>query len=176
MTERQIDLVGMAGDGSIEDMYLTFEVAEETYAVNIACVTEIVGIQHISEIPDVPPYIKGAMNLRGKVIPVMDQRLRFGLQERDYDERTTIIVLDVEGVPTGLVVDRVTDVVTIPKEKIDPPPHWLGKGERGIIQGLGKVNDRVSIILYVPYLVYDKLLPETLAQMNVKSAVPEPAA
>jgi purine-binding chemotaxis protein CheW len=168
MAERQVDLVGMAGDGSIEDMYLTFEVAEETYAVNIGCVTEIVGVQHISEIPDVPAYIKGAMNLRGKVIPVMDQRLRFGMPERAYDERTTIVVLDVEGVPTGLVVDRVTDVVTIPKERIDPPPHWLGKGEQGIMQGLGKVNDRVSIILHVPYLVYDKAMTGSLAQLGLK--------
>jgi purine-binding chemotaxis protein CheW len=163
MAERQVDLTGMAGEGSIEDMYLTFQLAEETYAVNIACVTEIVGVQHISEIPDVPAYIKGAMNLRGKVIPVMDQRLRFGLPERPYDERTTIIVLDLEGVPTGLVVDRVTDVVTISKDKIDPPPHWLGKGEQGLIQGLGKVNDRVSIILHVPHLVYSQALPEATA-------------
>ncbi len=163
MVDRQVDLTGLAGDGSIEDMYLTFQLAEETYAVNIACVTEIVGVQHISEIPDVPAYIKGAMNLRGKVIPVMDQRLRFGLPERPYDERTTIIVLDLEGVPTGLVVDRVTDVLTIPKDKIDPPPHWLGKGEQGLIQGLGKLNDRVSIILHVPHLVYTQALPEVTA-------------
>ena len=156
MAERDAALLGGAANDDIENMYLTFQVEQETYAVNIACVTEIVGIQRISEIPDVPSYIKGAMNLRGKVIPVMDQRLRFGLPARPYDERTTIIVLDLEGVPTGLVVDRVTDVLTIPKEKIDPPPHWLNGGEQGIVRGLGNLNDGVSLILDVPHLLYDK--------------------
>jgi purine-binding chemotaxis protein CheW len=158
MAERENELVGVAGNDSIENMYLTFLVEKETYAVNIACVTEIVGMQRISEIPDVPEYIKGAMNLRGKVIPVMDQRLRFKLPARKYDERTTIIVLDLEGVPTGLVVDQVTDVLTIPPEKIDPPPHWLHDGKQGVIKGLGKMNDSVSIILDVPHLLYDKAL------------------
>ena len=158
MSETTVDLLGVAADDSIENMYLTYQVEGETYAVNIACVTEIVGMQHISEIPDVPHYIKGAMNLRGKVIPVMDQRLRFSLPARPYDDRTTIVVLDLEGVPTGLVVDQVTDVLTIPGEKIEPPPHWLHNGKQGVIKGLGKLNDSVSIILDVPHLVYDKEL------------------
>jgi purine-binding chemotaxis protein CheW len=158
MAQREIDLLGITSDDSIENMYLTFQVADEAYAVNIGCVTEIVGIQRISEIPDVPAYIKGAMNLRGKVIPVMDQRLRFKLPARDYDERTTIIVLDLEGVPTGLVVDQVTDVLTIPKENIDPPPFWLNGGEQGVVRGLGKLNNTISLILDVPRLVYDKEL------------------
>ncbi len=169
MTERTIDLQ-ITSEDNIENMYLTFQVAAETYAVNIGCVTEIVGMQHISGIPDVPDYIKGAMNLRGKVIPVMDQRLRFGLPARDYDDRTTIIVLDLEGVPTGLVVDQVTDVLTIPKDNIDPPPHWLGKGERSIIQGLGKLNNQVSIILDVPQLVYDKQIRQNLSQIGIGQA------
>jgi purine-binding chemotaxis protein CheW len=163
MEEQTIDLLGMTGDGSIENMYLTFAVGEETYAVNIGYVTEIVGIQRISEIPDVPKYIKGAMNLRGKVVPVMDQRLRFGLPERPYDERTTIIVLDLEGVPTGLVVDRVTDVMTIPEKSIDPPPHWNNGEEQGVIAGLGKLDDKVSIILNVPTLVYNKQIGTNFA-------------
>ncbi|CAG0946968.1 Chemotaxis protein CheW [Anaerolineae bacterium] len=158
MAERESGLLEVTGNDSIENMYLTFEVEKETYAVNIACVTEIVGMQRISEIPDVPNYIKGAMNLRGKVIPVMDQRLRFQLPARAYDDRTTIIVLDLEGVPTGLVVDLVTDVLTIPQDKIEPPPHWLNSGKQGVIKGLGKLNDNVSIILDVPHLLYDKEL------------------
>jgi purine-binding chemotaxis protein CheW len=148
--------LGLTTDDTIDNMFLTFQVEKETYAVNIARVTEIVGMQRISEIPDVPHYIKGAMNLRGKVIPVMDQRLRFEMQPREYGERTTIIVLDLEGVPTGLVVDQVADVLTIPPDKIDPPPHWLHNGRQGIVKGLGKLNDQVSIILDVPHLLYDK--------------------
>jgi purine-binding chemotaxis protein CheW len=178
MAERENELVDVAGNDSIENMYLTFMVEKETYGVNIACVTEIVGMQRISEIPDVPEYIKGAMNLRGKVIPVMDQRLRFHLPAREYDDRTTIIVLDLEGVPTGLVVDLVTDVLTIPPDKIDPPPHWLHKGEQGIIKGLGKLNDSVSIILDVPHLLFDKQIqldPSKLAAGARAEAEPSTA-
>jgi purine-binding chemotaxis protein CheW len=168
MPEKERDLGGTE-EGAVENMYLTFLVAQETYAVNIGCVTEIVGMQPISQIPDVPAYIKGAMNLRGKVIPVMDQRLRFGLAERAYDERTTIIVLDLEGVSTGLVVDQVTDVLTISKEDIDPPPHWLGQGQRNTIRGLGKLDGRVSIILDVPQLVLDESIQMDLTESPDKA-------
>ena len=177
MAERASDLKEVAENDSIENMYLTFMVEKETYAVNIACVTEIVGMQRISEIPDVPNYIKGAMNLRGKVIPVMDQRLRFKMPARNYDERTTIIVLDLEGVPTGLVVDQVTDVLTIPQDKIDPPPHWLHGGKQGVIKGLGKHSDNVSIILDVPHLLYDKELHVDTSKVAANAqAESEPSA
>ncbi|MDY7076009.1 MAG: chemotaxis protein CheW [Chloroflexota bacterium] len=88
----------------------------EEYAVNIGCVTEIVGVQRISVVPDVPEYIKGVINLRGKVIQVMDVRLRFRLDWREYGDRMTIIVLDLCGVPPGLVVDQVTDVLKMLSE------------------------------------------------------------
>jgi purine-binding chemotaxis protein CheW len=175
MAERENEFADGANCESIENMYLTFLVERETYAVNIACVTEIVGMQRISEIPDVPAYIKGAMNLRGKVIPVMDQRLRFRLPPREYDERTTIIVLDLEGVPTGLVVDQVTDVLTIPGDKIDPPPQWLQDRKQSIIKGLGKQNDSVSIILDVPNLLYSNDLHVDMSKVAAKVQV-EPAA
>jgi purine-binding chemotaxis protein CheW len=160
MAEAEMDLTIVTETDDIENMYLTFDIAKETYAVNIGYVTEIVGMQHISAMPDVPEFIKGAMNLRGKVIPVMDLRLRFQMPARDYDERTTIIVLDMEGSATGLVVDHVSDVLTIPADKIDPPPQWRKESQsseaaarQGVIRGLGKQNDGVSIILDVPRLL-----------------------
>jgi purine-binding chemotaxis protein CheW len=147
--------ITMNGDDHIKDMYLTFGIEDEEYAVNIAHVTEIVGMQKISEVPDVPVFIKGVTNLRGKVIPVMDVRLRFGLPHREYDDRTTIIVLEMDNVPTGLVVDRVTDVAAIPEANIDPPPHWSNTtNTQRVIRGLGKQSDRVSIILDTQRLLY----------------------
>ena len=143
------------GDES-QNVYLTLVVADETYAVNIKAVTTIVGMQHISGIPDLPAYIKGVMNLRGKVIPVMDLRLRFGLPWQAYGERTTIVVLTLKDTSTGLVVDRVTDVVTIPPEKITPPPNAREGGEKGVILGLGKLEDLVCIILDIPHLILDQ--------------------
>ncbi len=151
-------------DDNIEHMYLTFGVEEEEYAVNITYVIEIVGMQKISEVPDVPGFIKGVINLRGKVIPVMDVRLRFGLPWRDYDNRTTIIVLELDGVSTGLVVDRVNEVLDIPEADIDPPPRWHGTGQNGIIKGLGKQNDGVSIILNVRRLLEDEEIHLDLPQ------------
>ena len=172
MTNRTIDLSAISETDDIENLYLTFDVAQETYAVNICHVTEIVGMQRISAMPDVPDFIRGAMNLRGKVIPVMDIRLRFGLPWREYDDRTTIIVLDLDGSPTGLVVDRVTDVLTIPKENIDPPPHWGEAAQPGVIRGLGKHKDSasgqpsVAIILEVPRLLLDKEVKPALPQVE----------
>jgi purine-binding chemotaxis protein CheW len=166
MAERDSDLFAISEVDDIENMYLTFEVQDEEYAVNIAYVTEIVGMQRISEVPDVPEFIKGVINLRGKVIPLMDMRLRFGMPWREYGERTTIIVLEMEDVPTGLVVDRVTDVLSIPLGSI-APPRWQGGDGDPVVKGLGKRDDAVSVILDVPRLlsardVHLDLSPEAL--------------
>ena len=95
-------------ENNIDDMYLTFAVAGEEYGVGIGYVTEIVGMQKVMEVPDLPAFIKGVINLRGKVIPVMDVRLRFSMDWKAYTERSVIIVLDVDGVPIGLAVDAVS--------------------------------------------------------------------
>jgi len=179
MSEQMIDLSTASESDDIENLYLTFEVARETYAVNISHVTEIVGMQRISAMPDVPDYIRGAMNLRGKVIPIMDVRLRFGLPWQNYDDRTTIIVLNLNGSPTGLVVDKVTDVLTIAPESIDPPTHWHGGGgktegdkeQKGVVKGLGRHQDGVSIILDVPRLLSDK---DLMLNLPNKAAQGEP--
>ena len=163
MAERDSDLLAINEVNDIENMYLTFEVQGEEYAVNIGYVTEIVGLQRISEMPDVPKFIKGVINLRGQVIPVMDMRLRFGLPWREYGDRTTVIVLEMDGVPStgsgqahaGLVVDQVTDVLSMSPESITPPPRWRDGEEQEdtVIKGLGKRDDAgsgdpvVSIIL-----------------------------
>jgi purine-binding chemotaxis protein CheW len=175
MAERDNDLFAISEVDDIENMYLTFEVQNEEYAVNIGYVIEIVGMQRISEVPDVPKFIKGVINLRGKVIPVMDMRMRFGLPWREYGDRTTIIVLEMDDTPTGLVVDRVTDVLSISPDNITPPRHWKGDGEDSVVKGLGKRDDAeagtsgVSIILDVPRLLSSRdvqldLPPEVLEE------------
>ena len=100
-------------------------------------------MQRVMEVPDVPAFIKGVINLRGKVIPVMDVRLRFGMDAKDYTERTVIIVLDIQDVQIGLAVDAVSDVREISSANIDLPPQYGGNREgRGVIRGLGKQGDR----------------------------------
>ncbi|MEQ8900760.1 MAG: chemotaxis protein CheW [Roseovarius sp.] len=138
---------------SIETMYLTFPVGAELYGVSIGLVTEIVGLQKIMHVPDVPPYIKGVINLRGKVIPLMDVRLRFGMAEKEYDDRTVVIVLQVNDAPVGLVVDGVNEVLDIPDNQVDRANGFSGSNSRNLVMGLGRLEDRVAILLDVNQLL-----------------------
>ena len=135
-----------------KDKYLSFTVGKEEYGIAISFVTEIIGILKITEVPEMPPYIKGVINLRGKVIPVMDVRLRFKMQERPYDDRTCIVVVNVNGAAVGLVVDTVREVADIPENQIELPPEVAEAGQ-GYIQGLGKSGEEVKILLDIEKLV-----------------------
>ncbi len=135
-----------------QQKYLTFVLEREHYGLDIQHVREIIGLQHITPLPDVPHYVRGVINLRGKVIPVMDVRLRFGLEERPYDARTCIVVINVDEWWVGLVVDTVSEVVDIPDEQIEPPPH-VGESGQHFIRGLGKLGDKVRLLLDAPRLL-----------------------
>lgn len=157
------DEVGMSLDFSeennIEDMYLTFFLSGERYAAGLSFVTEVVRMRRVMEVPDVPAFIKGVINLRGKVIPVMDMRLRFGMEDRDYTDRSVIIVLDVDDMPVGLAVDAVSDVRTIPSANINLPPQYGNIREgKGVIQGIGKQGDEISILINIRHLISDQAI------------------
>lgn len=131
-----------------QEKYLTFRVGDEDYGIAIEHISEIVGLHKITPVPDVPRFVKGVINLRGKIIPVVDMRLRLGMPERQYDERTCIIVVNIEGDLLGLIVDRVNEVTDIPVSQIEPTP--AGEEELGgMVKGLGKVGDGVKILLDV---------------------------
>lgn len=139
-----------------EGKFLTFILGEEEYGIEIRHVTEIIGIQNITEVPDMPAHVKGVINLRGKVIPVMDVRLRFGMPERPYDDRTCIVVINIDGQAVGLIVDRVSEVLNIPKDHIEPPPAVKKGEESRFVQGMGKVGEEVKILLDARKLLYDE--------------------
>jgi purine-binding chemotaxis protein CheW len=143
------------GEDTQEGKFLTFILGEEEYGIEIRHVTEIIGIQSITEVPDMPAHVKGVINLRGKVIPVMDVRLRFGMPERPYDDRTCIVVINIDGQAVGLVVDRVSEVLDIPKDDIEPPPAVRKGEESRFVQGMGKVGEEVKILLDARKLLYD---------------------
>ena len=136
-----------------KDKYLTFTVGKEDYGIEICSVTEIIGIQKITDVPDMPEYVKGVINLRGKVIPVMDVRLRFRMPEREYDDRTCIVVVNVNGSAVGLVVDTVREVVGIPANQIELPPEVAQGNLQRYIKGLGKTGEDVKILLDVENMV-----------------------
>ena len=140
------DLFDEEEDDGVNDLFLTFHVGQEEYGINIFFVTEIVGMQTITEVPEMSSCSKGVVNLRGQIISVIDVRLRFGMTEREYDERTCIIVVNIHGRQLGLIVDTVNEVRTIQPESISPPPQTRAGGT-DFVKGLGKVEEQVVIIL-----------------------------
>ncbi len=134
--------------------YLIFSLGKEDYGIEISYVTEIIGIQVITEIPDLPQYVKGVINLRGKIIPIMDIRLRFNKAARDYDDRTCIIVIDIDEISIGLVVDSVAEVTSISDADIALPPQ-INQSFQKYIKGIGKLGNDVKLLLNC-----DRLLDE----------------
>lgn len=136
--------------------FLTFLLGKEVYAVEIRYVIEIIGIQPITEVPELPSYVKGIINLRGKIIPVMDVRLRFRKEPREYNDRTCIIVVEVEDILLGLIVDNISEVISIPDEETVPPPEMNKGVESKYIKGIGKVGNNVKLILDCEKLMKDR--------------------
>ena len=141
-----------------EDLYLTFRLGQEVYGIHIHDVTEIIGVQKITEVPDVPDFVRGVINLRGKVIPVMDMRARFRMEGRGYDERTCIVVVSIRETMVGLIVDTVNEVLNIPDESISPPPAVARGHASRYIQGMGRIGDQVKILLDVDKLLFEQEL------------------
>ena len=150
-----VEQASLENEDTLKNMYLTFRLGNEDYGIEIRYVTEIVGLQKITEVPDMPVFVKGVVNLRGQVIPVLDVRLRFNMQSRDYDERTCIIVVNVSGSQVGLVVDTVNEVRNIDDDQISPPPKTAGADSARYIQGMGKVGESVIILLEGQQLLHD---------------------
>ncbi len=121
-----------------EGKFLTFSLGSEEYGIEIRYVTEIIGIQKVTDLPDMPHYVKGVINLRGKVIPVIDVRLRFNLNQRDYDERTCIVVVTLDEMPVGIIVDSVSEVMDIPAGEIEPAPKVKKARRVALFQGWEK--------------------------------------
>lgn len=131
--------------------YLTFVLAKEEYGIPILKVREIIKLLEITSIPRTPGYIKGVINLRGKIIPIMDLRLKFGLEEKEYNERTCIVVVEIILNETrklmGLIVDTVSEVVNLTTDQIEPPPEYGFQNNQGFLIGVGKVKERVILLL-----------------------------
>ena len=135
-------------DGSQDNKYLTFKIGDEDYGIDIGDITEIIELQKITEVPDMPTYVKGVINLRGKVIPVMNLRVRFNMEEREYDDRTCVIIVNVTNNSIGFIVDRVLEVIDIPDGDIDPPPQFkTASGYEKYVKGIGKIGEEVKILI-----------------------------
>lgn len=138
-----------------EGKYLTFALLQEEYGLEILAVREIIGIMEITGVPQVPGYVKGVINLRGKIIPVIELRLKFGMPEVQYTKETCIIVVDVNNTLMGILVDRVCEVLDIPQQNIEPTPSFGSRVESDFILGMGKVSDKVKILLNIQRILFD---------------------
>lgn len=140
--------------------YLTFKLGKEMFGIEIRYVTEIIGMQPIAEVPEVPDYVQGIINLRGQIIPLIDVRIKFKKEAMKYHDRTCIIVINVEDVAIGLIVDEVAEVLSIPEENIVPPPEYKTGFQNRYIKSIGRVGEEVKLILDC-----EKLLSEDEMEM-----------
>jgi len=134
-----------------EGKYLTFSLDDEEYGIGILKIKEIIGMMPITPVPQTPAYVKGVINLRGKVIPVVDLRLKFGMDAMDYTERTSIIVVEIASTPgtiqIGIVVDSVSEVLTIKGDEIEDTPTFDSTFNSDYILGMAKMDGGVKILL-----------------------------
>ena len=133
--------------------FLTFTLQNEEYGIEILKVQEIKGFSKITPIPNAPSFVRGVMNLRGTVVPIIDLRARFSMTEKNYDQFTCIIVVNVGTRVVGLEVDTVSDVLNIPNDAIADPPELASVGDSSCITGMGKLGERIVMLLDTARLV-----------------------
>lgn len=156
-----------------QQQYLTFMLGGETFAIGILAIKEIIEYGNLTEVPMMPDYIRGVINLRGSVVPVVDLSARFGRKSAEISRRTCIVIIEVETDQetqvVGVVVDAVNEVLEIPEDQIEPPPAFGAKIRTDFIRGMGKMDGRFVIILNV-----DKVLSiddlALLEQANAQGA------
>jgi purine-binding chemotaxis protein CheW len=152
-----------------EGKYLTFTLSDEEYGIGILKIKEIIGMMPITTVPQTPEFVKGVINLRGKVIPVIDLRLRFGMESMDYTDRTCIIVVEIQGtietVQIGIVVDSVSEVLNIKREEVEDTPTFGARLNTDYILGMAKMEGGVKILLDI-----DRVLKAEEVELLEKAA------
>ena len=144
---------------------LTFQLENEVFGIEIKNVVEIIGVQPITYVPEVPAYVKGIINLRGQIIPSIDMRLRFNKEPALYNDRTCIIIIEIRDIKIGFIVDCVNEVIKISDENIVPPPTYRAAFHNPYIKGIGKTGDDVIILLDCEKIISDNEF-EIINEMN----------
>lgn len=152
--------IGLTTD---DNQFLTFNLGEELYGVDILRVQEIKGYTSVTKIPNTPPHIKGVLNLRGTIVPIVELRTKFGMPTIDYTAFTVIIVIVVRDKVMGLVVDAVSDVLNIDKKNIQSPPQFGVKVDVSFLNGIGKSGDKLVALLDIDRMLSEGDGPEAAA-------------
>jgi purine-binding chemotaxis protein CheW len=145
MTEAKLERQSAGPDELLQ--VVSFTIGDEEFGVDILRVQEINRMLDVTRVPNSPSYVDGVINLRGRVIPIVDLRERFGMERREHDKNTRIIVVELSGNTLGFVVDAVREVLRIPKSVTEPPPQLVGGVREEYITAVGKLNDRLLILL-----------------------------
>jgi len=144
---------GVLAAGQASSEYLTFTLGREEYGIDILKVQEIRGYEAVTHIANAPEFIKGVVNLRGTIVPIVDMRIKFNLGEANYDQFTVVIVLNVAGRVVGMVVDGVSDVIALGSEQVRPAPEFSSAFDTRYITGLGTVEERMLILVDIERLM-----------------------
>ena len=150
-----------------EEQFLTLRLHGQDYGITILKIQEIKGWDKVTPIPNSPAYVKGVLNLRGVIVPVIDLRLRFGLPEAERDVFTVIIVANVNGRLTGIVVDAVSDVINVGSEQLCEAPAYEGQENREFIKGLAQVDGKLLVLLDIDRMVNPESLDMSAAAAKV---------
>jgi len=142
-----------------EEQLVALEIGGETYGVDISIIHGIIMMQEITRIPHVPAFVEGVTNLRGRVIPVLDMRKRFGLPPTERSKENRIVIVEMNEEITGMIVDGVSEVLRIPADSIEPPPPIVAGVDSACLRGMGKIGNRLIILLDVPKVLSDLSFP-----------------
>lgn len=160
------------GYSTEQQQYLTFTLGEEMFAIGILSIREIIEYGHLTEVPMTPPFIRGVINLRGAVVPVVDMAARFGRKARETTKRTCIVIIEIDNddsstTQMGIVVDAVSEVLEIPPGEIEPPPDFGARIRTDFVSGMGKVNGKFVVMLNVNRVL-------SIDEVAVLSAIKQP--
>ena len=152
-------------NGMNEIQLVVFDLASEHYGVDISDVREIIRMQNITKVPGATSYVEGIINLRGKVLPVLDLRKRLGLKVAEQTEESRIVVIDITDGEVGVIVDAVTEVLRVPNSSIEPPSSMVTQGNSDYLRGIAKLTDRLIILLDLNKLLSSKADSEAIARV-----------
>lgn len=158
LTDGKMDIPDVIVEDEIpKEQYMTFKCSDEIYGISIKYVNEIIGLSQITKVPETQDYLIGLINLRGKIIPVIDVRIRFGKEPLEYNDRTCVIVIDVKSTVIGLIVDAIDEVAAFAENEITPPPSVsdLAMQAKKYVFGIGRVNGEVKLLLDPDKLIND---------------------
>ncbi|MBC7344324.1 MAG: chemotaxis protein CheW [Clostridia bacterium] len=146
-----------------EEQLVVFELCRETYGVDISSVHEIIRMQAITRVPGTPAFVEGVINLRGRIVPVIDLHKRFGLPPGEETQDSRIMVVEISGVTVGMIVDSVSEVLRLPVSNIEPPPPVVTGVDVAYLRGVGKWEDRLIILLDLEKVLYEQEKAELVA-------------